>query len=50
LLTNLFSSCASCWEYELFLESPLEYAPFDVTVIVVVVAKRRFGGLPHNLK
>jgi hypothetical protein len=47
LLANLFSLCASCWEYELFLESNHEYVPFDVMVIVVIViAHRPFGGLP----
>jgi hypothetical protein len=38
--------CASYWEHEFFLECALEYAPFDVMVIVVVVANRPFGGVP----
>jgi hypothetical protein len=40
--------CASCWEYEFFLEP--EYAPLDVMVIIAIVTNHPFGGLLHNLK
>jgi len=46
----LFSSCASCWEYDFFLECAPKYAPLDVMAIVVIVANHPFGGLPLNLK
>jgi hypothetical protein len=50
LLTDLFSLCASYWEYELSLEFTLECTPLDVMAIVVIVANYPFVGLPHNLK
>jgi hypothetical protein len=47
----LFSSCISCWEYDFFLEFALEYAPFDVmAIVVVVVTNHPSNGLPLNLK
>jgi hypothetical protein len=45
LFADLFSLCASYWEYELSLESTPKYTPLDVMVIVVVVANRPFIGL-----
>jgi hypothetical protein len=50
LLVDLFSLCTSCWEYELFLEYILEYAPLDVMVIVAIIANCPYGGLPQNVK
>jgi len=51
LLVDLFFLCAPCWEYELSLESIIEYAPLDVIVIVVVVvANHPCSSLPQNLK
>jgi len=46
---HLFSLCASCSGYELFLESIPKYAPLDVMVNIIVV-NCLFGNLPHNLK
>jgi hypothetical protein len=49
LLGDLFSSCASCWEYEFFLKCVPKYGPLDAMVIVIV-ANCPFGGFPQNLK
>jgi hypothetical protein len=46
LLVNLFSLCASWWEYELFLEFVPKYAPLDAMVIVVIIANHHSGDLP----
>jgi hypothetical protein len=50
LFVDFFSSCASYWKYELFLEFAPHYTPLDVMVIIVVVANRPFVSLLHNLK
>jgi hypothetical protein len=50
LIAKLFFSCASYWEYELYLEFALEYTPLDVMVIVVVVANCHSVYLPQNIK
>jgi hypothetical protein len=50
LLADLLSLCISYWEYELSLESALEYTPLYVMAIVVVVANCPFVGLLQNLK
>jgi hypothetical protein len=46
LFIDLFSLCASCWEYELSLEFVPEYAPLDVMVIVPIVVDYPSSGLP----
>jgi hypothetical protein len=50
LFADLLSLRASCWEYELSLESIPKYAPLDVMVIVIIIANRPSSGLPQNLK
>jgi len=37
-LIDLFFSCASYWEYELYLESAPKCTPFDVMANIVIVA------------
>jgi hypothetical protein len=50
LFVDFFSSCASYWEYDFFMEFALEYTLLDVMVIIVVVANCPFASLLQNLK